>query len=219
MEVGGRSILSHHVERLKSSGYPVVVATTTNTTDDPIIEAAAKLGVEAVRGSEDDVLSRFADAIKTHHLDAVVRVTSDCPLLDGAVVRDGVERFLQAHDEQAFLSNTIDRTFPRGFDFEVMSARRLLEADAQATAPHQREHVTPWLYESPDTSILQLRREDDASNLRITLDTTEDFALIKELVERHDAASLDAEQIISLLRAHPELVALNAHIEQKKLED
>lgn len=212
-------MLAHHVERLQSSGYPVIVATTTNLTDDPIIDAAETLDVEVFRGSEDNVLSRFAETARVNTVDVIVRVTSDCPLIDGALVREGVQQFVEANEPSLYLSNTLQRSFPRGFDFEVMSADLLFTADAAAASTHQREHVTPWLYESPQTIIRQLVREDDASDLRVTLDTADDFTLISRLIEQHDAAQLNVDQIISTLRAHPELVALNAHVEQKKLED
>lgn len=212
-------MLAHHVARLQRCKHAVVVATTTNPSDDPVAHAAEELGVEVFRGSEDDVLSRFAGAAKANNLDAVVRVTSDCPLIDGFLVQKGIEDFLMAAEPALYLSNTLERSFPRGFDFEVMSTDRLLAADASASSRHQREHVTPWLYESRDSEIRQIVREEDASSLRVTLDTKDDFAVIRALIEQHHATELSGEEIISVLRSRPELVALNAHIEQKKLGD
>jgi spore coat polysaccharide biosynthesis protein SpsF len=216
MTAGGRSMLAHHVLRLRRAGLPVYVATTANATDDPIVAAATELGVEVHRGSEDDVLARFAGTIEEFGLDTVVRVTSDCPLIDGAVVARGVEAFEAAGDPGLYLSNTLERSYPRGFDFEVFSAAALLDAHRHAHSPAEREHVTPYLY-SGRHPTRALRRAGDASRYRVTLDTADDFELIRRLIEDHGAADLDAEQIIAVLDAHPELVALNTHVEQKKL--
>lgn len=216
MTAGGRSMLAHHVMRLQQAGLPVYVATTTNTTDDPVVAAAVELGAQVHRGSEDDVLARFAGTAEEFGLDTVVRVTSDCPLIDGALVADGIRIFEAAGDPDLYLSNSLERSYPRGFDFEVFSAAALLGAHRHAHSLAEREHVTPYLY-SGRYPTRALRRTADASRFRVTLDTAEDFELIRRLIEDHGAVDLDAEQIIAVLEAHPELTALNAHIEQKKL--
>lgn len=117
------------------------------------------------------------------------------------------------------MSNVLERTYPRGFDFEVFSAVALLEADARASLPADREHVTPFLYSGrgADTSLHAITGTRDASRFRVTVDTPEDLAVIRALVETYSAADLSADEIIEVLEAHPELVALNADVEQKKL--
>lgn len=217
LESAGKTMLAHHIERLQSAGLEVYVATTTNASDDPIAAEAARLGCKCYRGSEHDVLSRFAEAAQEYQLDVVVRVTSDCPLIDQAVVQRGIDLFLDLNDSNAYVSNTVDRTYPRGLDFEVMSSAALFDAERNAEQTHEREHVTPYLYQSDGRAIHQVTRADDASDLRVTLDTKADFALIRQLFESHNAASLDADGLISLLRSHPGLVAMNSHIEQKAL--
>ena len=99
-----------------------------------------------LRGSEKDVLSRFQGCAVVHELDVVVRVTSDCPLVDGALIAAAVKDFVAASDPRLYLSNTLQRTFPRGLDFEVFSASALAEAAAHATGA-AREHVTPYFYQ------------------------------------------------------------------------
>lgn len=217
IEAGGATMLAHHITRLQRAGLKVYVATTTNATDDPIVAAAEDLSVPVHRGSEDDVLSRFTGAIQQYELDTVVRVTSDCPLIDGALVAEAIAAFEAAGDERLYLSNTLERSYPRGFDFEVFSAEALRDAGEKAHSPGEREHVTPYLYNDADRPKLSLRRPGDASAYRITLDTGDDLAVIRCLIEEHDAAALDAEQIIAVLDAHPDLALANAHIEQKKL--
>lgn len=221
MQAGGTSMLGHHVRRLQVAGFDVCVATTANMSDDPIAVEGEHLGCSIFRGSEDDVLGRFVEAARYHDFDVVVRVTSDCPLIDGEIVRTGVETFLQAGDPELFVSNTLDRTFPRGMDFEVFAASELLRADRNAVAAEDREHVTPSIYRRARTAakVRQITRGGDASRLRLTLDTVEDLTLMRRLFDEHSAASLDAEQLIALLAQHPELVAINAGVEQKKLRE
>ena len=222
IEAAGRTMLDHHLDRLVAAGLDVYVATTDSATDDRVADLAQGRGIAVFRGSEEDVLSRFAGCARAHDLDVVVRVTSDCPLLDGGIVADGVTRFLQLreqHGDDVYLSNTLERTYPRGFDFEVVAAAALQRADREATARRDREHVTPWLYAGPHRlpHIVQVRRAVDRSSYRVTLDTVEDLELIRRLFEDHDAATLDCDGVIAVLDAHPELVALNADVTQREL--
>lgn len=220
IESGGRTMLDHHLDRLAFSGADIVVATTTNRTDDPIVELAQARGVKVHRGSEHDVLSRFAGAIREFELDTVVRVTSDCPLIDGNLIREGIEVFGAEREPDLYVSNTLERTLPRGMDFEVFGAAALLAADELAVSPAHREHVTPYLHQNV-SGRMRLRNiawPVDASRFRVTLDTPEDLALIRGLIEDHGAAGLDCAGIIAVLETDPELAERNSAIQQKKLE-
>jgi spore coat polysaccharide biosynthesis protein SpsF len=222
IEAAGRTMLDHHLDRLVAAGLDVYVATTDSASDDQVADLALRRGIAVFRGSEEDVLSRFAGCARAHDLDLVVRVTSDCPLIDGGIVADGVTRFLklrEQHGDDVYLSNTLERTYPRGFDFEVVAAAALLRADREATARRDREHVTPWLYAGAHRlpHIVQVRRAVDRSSYRVTLDTVEDLELIRRLFEDHDAATLDCNGVIAVLDANPELVALNADVAQREL--
>lgn len=219
LEAGGETMLAHHIDRVRSAGFDVYVATTANVLDEPIVAAAENLGCSVFRGSEEDVLSRFTGTAREFDLEVVVRVTSDCPLIDGELVRRGVETFLDLDDPNAFVSNTLERTYPRGFDFEVFSTAALVRADARAGKPGEREHVTPYLY-SPsrgNAAVQQVTRPRDASRFRVTLDMPEDFELISRIIEDEDGAEFSAEQIIDLLERKPELSLINAAVEQKKI--
>lgn len=219
IEVGGKTLLDWHLDRLEAAGLSPYVATTANETDEPIVALAERRGLPVHRGSEHDVLARFTGCIEEFDLEGVVRVTSDCPLIDGAPIAEAMATFEHADDPWLYLSNGLERTWPRGFDFEVFSAQALLDAGARATEEPHREHVTPYLYAnvSGRMTLRNVARSADASGYRVTLDTPDDLVLIRELIENHGAGSLDAEGIIAVLDAHPELVAINAHIEQKKL--
>ncbi|GAB3237151.1 glycosyltransferase family protein [Hymenobacter seoulensis] len=218
-EAAGRPLLDYHLARLAWSSLPIYLAITENSTDNPLADYAREHNIPYTRGSEDDVLARFQQCAHEHELDVLVRVTSDCPLLDGRLIAEAVQQYVSANNPRLYLSNVLERTFPRGFDFEVFSRELLEEAHQHATLPSDREHVTPYLNQnrSGQVEIQHIRRATDRSNYRLTVDTPEDFALIKTLIEDHQAATLSADELIYLLDQHPELVALNAHIEQKKI--
>jgi spore coat polysaccharide biosynthesis protein SpsF len=219
IDVAGRSLLDHHLDRLASTGAEVLVATTVNAADDPIADIAASRGLACHRGSELDVLGRFHDCATAAGLDVVVRVTSDCPLIDGHIVAAAIEQYVAAGDDNLYLSNALRRTFPRGMDFEVFSAGALADAALHATAPAHREHVTPYLYENAGgrTRLAHVTWPEDRSGYRITLDTPDDLTLIRALIEDHSAHHLDCAGIIALLDEHPELAGINSHVEQKTL--
>jgi spore coat polysaccharide biosynthesis protein SpsF len=221
LTAGGRTFLEHHLDRLLATDLPVIVATTTNADDEPIVEIAEKAGIPVFRGSEPDVLNRFAGAIRANDLDGVVRVTSDCPLIDPDVVVAGVDRFRAEKDDNLYVSNCLERTYPRGMDYEIFSAARLLQADADATLPADREHVTSYLHQNRtgDIRLLNLPWSGarDGSQYRLTLDTEDDRVLLTTLIEQYDAAQLDCAALVAVMEKHPELHALNVHVEQKKL--
>lgn len=217
--VAGRPLLDYHIERLRIVGHPLYLAITDRPTDDPLAGFAATRNLLCTRGPEDDVLTRYHQCATTHDLDVIVRVTSDCPLLDGALVGAAVQQYLAANNPRLYLSNVLERTYPRGFDFEVFSRELLQEAYQHATTASDREHVTPYIHQnrSGRVQFQHLRRPQDRHAYRLTVDTAEDFELIRQLLEDHEAAALTGDELIALLDAHPELVQLNAHIEQKKL--
>ncbi|MBX0290144.1 glycosyltransferase family protein [Hymenobacter sp. HSC-4F20] len=215
----GRPLLDYHVARLRWSNLPLYLAITTNTPDDVLATYAAAHHLPCTRGSEEDVLARFQQCAQQHNLDVIVRVTSDCPLLDGSLIAGAVADYVAAANPRLYLSNVLERTFPRGFDFEVFSRELLEEAHAHATLPADREHVTPYIHQnrSGRVDFRHVRRTVDRSSYRLTVDTPDDFTLIRTLIEEYRAADLAADELIAVLDAHPALVALNAHVEQKKV--
>lgn len=218
-EVNHKSLLQYHIDRLLQTGFEVIIATTTNNTDDPVCEFSEKQKIKYHRGSEDNVLSRFYEAAKKFDLDVIIRVTSDCPLIDPHLIRNSVEKYLQFNNQHLYMSNGTDRTFARGFDFEVFSFQLLEDAFKNATDQSDQEHVTPYIWKnrSGKVEIYPVKQTTDNSRFRITVDTADDFELIKTLIEEYNADQLPYNEIEKILAENPALVSLNAHIEQKKV--
>lgn len=219
LKAAGVPMLKHHINRLKMSGIPLIIATTTNKDDDVIVDFAHAEKLSVHRGDELNVLSRFYECAINHELDVVIRVTSDCPLIDGNLIKQAFEQYQHWGNSRIYYSNCLERTFPRGFDFEIFSFELVKEAFENATADFEKEHVTPYINrnKSGKVEIRHLLAEDDFSHLRITLDAPDDYRLIKTLIEDHHAEQFDYRGIISIFENNPELAKINAHIEQKKL--
>ena len=220
LPAAGRPLLDYHVARLRQSGLPIFLATTTEPADDVLATYAETNQIAYHRGSEADVLARYYGTAQEFGLDVIVRVTSDCPLVDGPLIGAAVARYLAEGNPLVYRSNAIVRTFPRGLDFEIFSMHLLAEAHTIATLPYEREHVTPYIKASPATAGRVVFRDEvwaggDFSRFRITLDTAEDYAVLRRLIEEHAADQLDLPNLLALLERHPEIMTLNAHIEQK----
>lgn len=220
MPVMGKSLLAYQLERLArcSLADEIVVATTLNRADDPIAELAARHDAGIFRGSEEDVLSRYHGAAVASRADTVVRVTADCPLMDPAVVDRTIRQFTLAPDQYDYVSNTLQRSYPRGMDTEVFSFRALNEAFHSATTPGDREHVTPYLYRQPHRyRLCNVAYPIDESGHRWTVDTVEDFALVRNLLEAlyPSNATFTLEDALATAQAHPEWADINRHVTQK----
>lgn len=202
----------------------VMVATTIEPGDDPIIEVCEALGVRAVRGSVDDVLSRFLLAVSDEGVgdaDAILRVTSDCPLMDPTVASMVVAAW-RADPTLDHVSTVTPRCMPRGLDAEVasVSALRALDRTLGPDLAHHRTHVTSYLYSNPDSfRVASLNLLPDASDLRVTLDTAQDWALIQRVAEILGDDVPSWRQIVEVLRANPDLTAINADVQQKALTE
>jgi spore coat polysaccharide biosynthesis protein SpsF len=163
------------------------------------------------------VLSRYYEAALQVQADHIVRITSDCPLLDPQVVEDIIAAHIQTGAD--YTSNTHKRTYPRGLDVEVFTMQALKESYELAKDPLQREHVTPYIYQHPERyHIEHVCFERDYSVHRWTLDTEEDWQVIHAIYEGLYPLTpmfgwLDALQYVE---AHPEIPTWNEHIEQKK---
>jgi len=219
-----QSILHHSVERIKQAKHidEVIIATSSLKKDDKIVDETKKIGIPFFRGSEHDVLSRYYYTAKKHALDNVVRVTSDCPLIDPYVIDKAIQEYLEFQPTISTnaTSDVNNRTYPRGLDVEVFSFSVLEEAFSNAIEPYQREHVTPYIYENAK-KIHLVKNEEDYSKYRWTLDTKEDFEAIQKIYDilYHGAHDFYLNDIVKLMKDHPEIVKINARIKQKKLSE
>jgi spore coat polysaccharide biosynthesis protein SpsF len=219
LKAGGFTMLEHHLSRLSWSNVPVFIATTTNNTDQPIADFAASKNIACFRGDEFNVLERFYLCATQAGLDVIIRVTSDCPLIDGNLIGDGLGEYLGFNNNRVYYSNTLERTFPRGLDFEIFSMELLTEAFRNAREQSEKEHVTPYINKnkSGDIVIQHYTSEEDHSNLRWTVDTEDDWRLISLMIDKYKAATLSYDEILAIVLANPELQEINNYIKQKEI--
>lgn len=220
-EVKGLSLLQHQVNRVSKLNIPLFVATTTEPADELVEKYCKEKGIKVFRGSEQNVLERFYKCAKYFGLSTIIRITSDCPLIAPELIQKGVEMFKANKQDNLYISNIIERTFPRGFDFEIFTFNLLERAYLEATEDYEKEHVTPFIWQHPKkrgTKLMHLKATEDNSRFRITLDTDDDFKLIKKLILEHNADQLSGDEIIRVLKNNLELAKINEHIEQKKLK-
>lgn len=222
-ELKGESVLSHVIQRLKQAKLidEIIIATTTDSKDDIIEKETRRNGVKVFRGSEKDVLSRYYEASVKDDADVVVRITSDCPLIDPFVVDKMIDFYLK--NKYSLVTNAgsspDQRSFPRGLDTEVFSLEVLKDAYLNGNKTYHREHVTPYIYEQKNNKIYYFKNKEDLSKYRWTLDTEEDLKLITEIYNRLYKGSHDfyMNDIIRLFQREPSLYNINADVEQKKL--
>ena len=252
LDLAGAPVLAHVVARLRRTRLvdAVIVATTVDPADDPLVEfcaaerpdlgaakrpdlgaakrpdlGAAKRGLPCYRGSVLDVLERFVQAARHAEADVVVRITADCPLIDPQGV-DAVVEALLKHPSCDFACNRLPppwrRTFPIGLDVEVCRMTALERAAREATQAYQREHVMPYLYDTPGRfGVLQLHTDPDYGSLRWTLDTPADLTVLRQMFAafagREDEFSW--QEALAWWQAHPEVQGLNAGVQHKSLTD
>ena len=225
LTLGWQTVLQHVVARVSAATLVdgIVIATTDLSSDDPLAAATAATGARLFRGSEQDVLSRFAGAAAEASADAVVRITSDCPLMDPGVLDLVVGEYLSHASACDYASNTIVRTFPRGLDVEVFSRAALEAAALEAAAPDEREHVTPFIHHHPNRFRRRSVETDvDLSHHRWTLDTPEDFSFLKAVFEGVpivEGPIPSYDRVSGFLDRHPDILALNAGVQQKPVMD
>ena len=220
-DIHGRTMLARVVRRALRSALidKLVVATTEKKADDAIVSECDSLGISCFRGSEDDVLDRYYQAARTFSADCIVRITSDCPLIDAEIIDRVVQAFLDNGPDYA--SNTIESTYPRGQDVEVFTFDALKKAWCEASADFQHVHATPYIYQHPEQfRMLSVTGDEDESRHRWTVDTKEDLALIRAVygkINRDDLFSW--RDVLELFRKEPNLTEVNRHIRQKSLEE
>lgn len=221
----GRTMLDRMLERVRKATMidQVIVATTTDPSDNAIVRACHRYDTEVYRGSLLDVLDRYYQAAKQYQANIIVRLTGDCPLIDPRLIDDVVKALV---DQQVdFACNRLPppfaRTYPIGLDVEASTIAALENAWRNADQKHEREHVFPYLYAVPGRfKVIQLNHSENLGHLRWTLDTPADLVLLRRVYRyfkgRNDFSWLD---VVQLWREKPALFEVNAQVSHKTYFD
>ena len=211
----GTPMVQHLLERLSTLAVPVILATSGQPADSVLVPVAKRAGAALFRGSEEDVLGRFAQAVAATPADAIVRITADCPLTDPAMIDQALDLFYFLGVD--YLSNALHRTYPRGFDVEVVSRTVLMTADREAKEPSDREHVTPYIYRRSERfTCANFVSNEDLHSWRLTVDTKDDAALVEKVLSELKGL-FGYEEVRDVLLRHPEWQKINAHVKQKQV--
>ena len=209
------SMIIHRLEQAKSV-QKIIVATSTRREDSVIADFARDRCIRSFRGDATDVLSRYYWTMKRENLDVVVRIPADKPCVDPELLDHIVETHISG--DNVFTTNTITATFPVGLEVEVVSSYALEEAFKNASTPYDREHVTPFVYRKYSEHGTNIFCEDSKlarSDIRLTLDTSEDYALVCTVI---DALGQDFRHadIVRLFEEKPWLLEINRKVRQKR---
>lgn len=214
LDLNGKKVLEHVVDRCRKAKVDeVIVATTTNKIDDAIFDFCKKKKIKCYRGSDNNVLDRYYQCAKKFKLKFVLRVTSDCPLVDWTIINKLIDKYFGDNFNYCRIDTD---TFPRGFDCEIFSFQDLKKSFENSTDNDEREHVTIYMRRNPQEFVPGLLvNEEDLSYMRLTLDTNSDYELLKIVFE--NVKKLDFIGVIAYLKDHKKLLEINQDVEQKKV--
>lgn len=184
----GYPLLYYTITRLSYLKLPfkAVVATTSHVRDQAIVDFCDSLGIDTFRGSEENVLERFYQTSLLFPSKVYVRVTGDCPLIDPHLLEEMLTFFISNIPKYDYLSNTLSRSYPKGLDIEIFTHEALKKAYYNAKEPYEQEHVTPYIYQNKSLfSLHNFKDKEDFSKVNISVDTLQDFYLVKELIEKY----------------------------------
>ena len=214
-KIEGKTILEHVINRVKAAKSldDVIVATTVKKEDLEIVKLCANLGISIFCGSEDDVLDRYYQSARLFKADHIVRITSDCPLIDFKIIDDVTNLYFK--EKVDYVSNTILETFPDGEDVEVFGFKVLKMVWENAKMSSEREHVTPYIKNNPKIfRIVNFKYETNLADKRWTIDESEDFEFIKiiykNLYPKDPLFGMD--KILYFLKKHPDVERINKNI-------
>jgi spore coat polysaccharide biosynthesis protein SpsF len=220
LDIEGLSMLARVVDRVRRARTVdrIIIATTISPQDDSLVAEARALSVDLFRGDEDDVLDRYYRAAAEFKLDLIVRITSDCPLLDPGLVDRVVT--LARESGVAYAADTLERRFPRGLDVEVFPFATLERVWRDAKSFHHRAHVTPYILEHPAAfSMAGVTDAVDRSQMRWTVDTEEDLAFVRAVYRELGAGDFTWTDVLTVLERRPELLQINTLVRQKSAHE
>lgn len=218
-DLAGKTVLERVIERVKASKLinDVVVATTVNKEDLAIVKLCSDNNVSIFCGSEDDVLDRYYQAARLFGADHVVRITSDCPLIDPAIIDLVIDRHLRENAD--YTSNTLKETFPDGEDVEIMTFTALKQAWQQASLTSEREHVTPFIRKNAGLfKLAVVINDENLSDKRWTLDNEEDYAFLKHVYSHFqgDGQLFGMSDVLAVIKENPHYEKMNKHISRNE---
>ncbi|WP_187647939.1 cytidylyltransferase domain-containing protein [Nitrosophilus labii] len=217
----GKTVLEVMIERLNRFAKNIIIATTDDGSEKPIIELCEKKRLRFFRGDTNNVLDRYykaTTAFGAKNSDTIVRLTSDCPLIDQEILKKMLEEFGKKKCD--YLSNTIERSFPRGLDIEIFSFEALKRVYENAKMEFEKEHVTTHIHTThkDEFMICQYKDKEDNSKYRLTLDEEADYEAIKEIYKLLKCKTdFSYEDLIEILEKNPYIYEINSHVEQKKV--
>tara|TARA_Y100001936_G_C16049373_1_gene656780 strand:- start:862 stop:1566 length:705 start_codon:yes stop_codon:yes gene_type:complete len=203
-------VLKFLINQLKYSRLldKIIIATTRNVEDDIIVEFANHNNLENFRGDENNVLNRYFETAKKFSLDAIVRITSDNPLIDPELVDEGIQIF-NSKKLDVFTNNQI-KSFPYGVVFEIFSFDALERIEKIVNTSSDKEHVTQFFYSNRDKfNIYDLKFKRDLSHIHCSIDTLDDLKFIRELIKKIEKRPILLNDIISAIEKFPELLDIN----------
>lgn len=214
LEAAGKPLLGHLVERLQRSASleQIIIATSTSPDDQVIADFCDAAGIAVFRGSNADVLDRYFQAATRYSVHTIVRVTSDCPLIDPELIDEMVPFFLKHINDYDLVTNRHPLTFPDGIDFDIMSFGKLQYVWQQAWQANQREHVIPYFWES-GMRVFNFEHPERLFNQhRWTLDYPEDYVLITQIIDAlyREGQFFSTRDILNFLARNPELPKVNS---------
>lgn len=215
-DIDGKPLLWHVVNRLKYAKKidEIIVATTEKEIDDSIEQWCRAENIKYFRGSENDVLNRYYCASLTYPSDVIVRVTADDPFKEPKVVDEVIEKLLEENLDLA--TNNFPPSFPEGLDCEAFTYKTLEKMEKSTKDEFEREHVTQYVYHNPDLfKIGNVKSDRQLSDYRWTIDTNEDYEMVKAIYEKRNPNStgiLLMDEILEILERYPELIKMNAKI-------
>jgi spore coat polysaccharide biosynthesis protein SpsF len=220
-DIEGKPMLWHVVNRLCYSKLldSIVISTTTMKIDDQVESLCKENKFLCFRGSENNVLDRYYKTASLYKADIIIRITSDCPLIDPAIVDLVINEYLYSNADYA--SNTIERTYPRGLDTEVFSYGVLKRCWNEAKEQYQREHVTPYVHENKQLFRLHnVKNKKNLSNLRWTVDEKADLRFVREIYKRFYKKKYIflLKDILNILKKEPDLSLINKEVKQKHVK-
>ncbi|MBI9049625.1 MAG: glycosyltransferase family protein [Anaerolineaceae bacterium] len=222
-EISGKPMLLHVINRAQRASAidEIVVATTTDESDDAIESLCHHHDISVYRGSEFDVLDRYYQAAVLSNAEVVIRITADCPLIDPEEIDRTVDAFFNSGVDFAANRLPWGRNVPIGFDTEVCTFAVLEQAWQEAEKPFEREHVMPYIYDVPDRfKVLLVRREPDFGHCRWTVDTAQDLTFIKKIFDTFGGRDdMTYQEILDMIHVHPELKEINAGVVHKTFQD